>query len=151
MATGIVGWKGSVSAIFRNRHTPQVCDAVVSPVMVDVVNLTIRPISIMKRPTNSMGFKRYTKDGTLTVSNPAIRSERLFMRKALIPNFVLRCTRKIRSVSKMPMQLSGSWIVPDQLTKRINVDSFCLKHSATPRCVVTEGRAGLQSARPLLF
>src|SRR5699024_5639175 len=76
----IIHLASTITIILRAGHCPKVADAIVKPVVVCVVKLTLGPFPIVNRPDNPVGPVHSAENSPLPVSTVVYRRERLFVR-----------------------------------------------------------------------
>jgi hypothetical protein len=60
-AASVISVLALVSGVFSSGRKPKICDSIIAPVMVYVVNFTFGPCSVNKSPYYSMSLKNFAE------------------------------------------------------------------------------------------
>lgn len=111
VAGGVVGCELHVPLIIDWRNIPQIAWPIVGPIPVDVINLPLRPHSIMKGVNYLMGFDPPPQKMAVLVSVAANRRECLIAGEPRVPRFKAPEIRKHGLRASKPIHLSCFRIV----------------------------------------
>jgi hypothetical protein len=125
------------------RNVAEVRNSIIEAVTIDVVNLMVRPIAVMDRPSNPVGLVRYMQYLRHKVASDLHLSECFFARKPSVECAPVAVPAKHLARPLLPKQFPRLGLVAKQLAAQFRRDIGSVSHVADSlRC--GQGRAALQ-------
>lgn len=127
----IVGLLPAIPMVFRMAAVAQIFDAVIRCVAVEMVNILLRPFSVMNNPSDTVCFELFPQNVSDLIA-ARCRSQRFSPGMFCIPRSTCPIVWEHLYRSGQPVKFPSLRLIAQQLTKRFRGRYFSDSHCAVP-------------------